>query len=195
MIDYSRLIVEADGFFNEGQMLCPFCQCTYVHHGHIEIYERVNGEDGESVVLSTLAENPKWSSYPQEMGLNPSPRRNGLRIWFWGECRHEWSLDMYQHKGETFIVVEQLVPSEDDLKTMPYAEYLKTGHWQEVRKAALERADHRCQLCNATENLNVHHRTYERRGAERDSDVTVLCKPCHERFHGVTNGRVTNRVF
>ena len=86
------------------------------------------------------------------------------------------------------------IPDELSLATMPYAQYLKTDHWQAVRKAALERADHRCQTCNTPDNLHVHHRTYENRGSERDSDVIVLCKECHERFHGVTNGRVTHTV-
>lgn len=80
------------------------------------------------------------------------------------------------------------------LKKIPYTEYLQTEHWGSVRSKALERAEHRCQLCNADSALHVHHRTYERRGNERISDLTVLCKTCHERFHGVTNGRVTNRV-
>ena len=30
-----------------------------------------------------------------------------------------------------------------------------------------------------------------RRGAELPSDVIVLCKACHVRFRGVTNGKVT----
>lgn len=69
------------------------------------------------------------------------------------------------------------------LRTMPYADYLQTGHWQRTRAAALERAGHRCQLCNRPQHLNVHHRTYERRGAERDDDLIVLCRGCHETFH------------
>lgn len=70
-----------------------------------------------------------------------------------------------------------------DLRTMPYDDYLKTDHWQAVRRGALERADHRCQLCNSAERLNVHHRTYERRGCEEPNDVTVLCQSCHAKFH------------
>jgi len=32
-------------------------------------------------------------------------------------------------------------------------------------------------------NLEVHHRTYERVGAERPADVIALCKACHEKHH------------
>jgi hypothetical protein len=66
--------------------------------------------------------------------------------------------------------------------------YLRSDHWQEVRKAALERAGRRCQVCNGDKQLDVHHRTYERKGREEPGDVTVLCRKCHETFHG--NGKI-----
>ena len=78
-------------------------------------------------------------------------------------------------------------PSEIDdvshLKTMPYNDYLQTEHWKQVRKRALDYAGHRCQLYNAAHSLQVHHRTYERRGCEEPIDVTVLCAYCHAKHH------------
>ncbi len=72
------------------------------------------------------------------------------------------------------------------LRTMPYKEYLKTEHWQELRSVMLKRASYRCQLCNASKvRLDVHHRTYERRGCEWLEDLFVLCQGCHERHHGI----------
>jgi len=62
-------------------------------------------------------------------------------------------------------------------------EYLRSEHWRTVRQGALERADHRCQVCNGDKHLDVHHRTYERLGAELDHDLTVLCRTCHSVFH------------
>jgi hypothetical protein len=70
-------------------------------------------------------------------------------------------------------------------KTMPYPDYLRTEHWQLVRQAALRRARWRCQVCNAPGRLDVHHRTYERRGQEWAADVVALCRGCHARHHGV----------
>lgn len=69
------------------------------------------------------------------------------------------------------------------LRSMPYKDYLKTEHWQRLRRAVLAYADYKCQLCESTERLSVHHRTYERRGSELLSDVIVLCTPCHAKFH------------
>lgn len=70
------------------------------------------------------------------------------------------------------------------LKTIPYSEYLKSEHWQNLRRRMLKRASFRCQLCNTQGRLNVHHRTYERRGCEEYSDLIVLCENCHGKFHG-----------
>jgi 5-methylcytosine-specific restriction endonuclease McrA len=71
-----------------------------------------------------------------------------------------------------------------ELRSMPYKEYLKTAEWDTKRKAALKRAGYRCQVCNADgKQLNVHHRTYERRGIERSSDLIVLCADCHKLYH------------
>jgi len=69
------------------------------------------------------------------------------------------------------------------LKTMPYGEYLQTDEWQETRRKALKRAQFKCQLCNSGGQLNVHHRTYERRGEEDYTDLIVLCKNCHSKHH------------
>jgi hypothetical protein len=70
-----------------------------------------------------------------------------------------------------------------ELAEMPYSEYLATCEWNETRTAARKRAGERCQVCYSDGPLDVHHRTYERRGAEHDTDLTVLCRKCHELFH------------
>lgn len=71
-----------------------------------------------------------------------------------------------------------------DYKTMPYAEYLKTDHWQARRKKALGRARCKCELCGTKdETLDVHHKSYDRLGKEWKSDLIVLCRTCHSKFH------------
>lgn len=64
-----------------------------------------------------------------------------------------------------------------------YHRYLKSPAWQARRLIALDNAGHHCQVCNGNECLDVHHRTYERIGAEHHNDLTVLCRECHETFH------------
>jgi hypothetical protein len=76
-----------------------------------------------------------------------------------------------------------------ELRSMPYRRYLRTPEWRRTRAAALLRAGHACSLdVTHTAQLEVHHRTYERLGAELDGDVTVLCRACHRRHHA-GNGR------
>lgn len=77
---------------------------------------------------------------------------------------------------------------DDILSGMNYREYLQSEHWLNMRRGALERAGWRCQVCNSKTRLDVHHRTYERRGHELPDDLTVLCRSCHETFH--KNGRL-----
>lgn len=71
-----------------------------------------------------------------------------------------------------------------ELKTMPYTEYLQTPEWQQRRKQHLKSIGYSCQVCNAKEVLlDVHHRTYERRGDEHFKDLIALCRECHGLFH------------
>lgn len=69
------------------------------------------------------------------------------------------------------------------LRSMPYDEYLRTPEWAVMREQALERDGRRCRACNSETKLNVHHRTYARRGCEDLNDLTTLCQRCHEHFH------------
>ena len=73
---------------------------------------------------------------------------------------------------------------------MPYREYLETDHWRLKAEGAKDRASNRCQLCNSNNNLQAHHRTYERRGCESHNDLTVLCDECHKKFHNITDDEV-----
>jgi hypothetical protein len=71
-----------------------------------------------------------------------------------------------------------------ELQFMPYRQYLLTPEWAERRRVTIIRAGHRCQVCNKPGSLDVHHRTYVRRGDELPADLTVLCDGCHALYHG-----------
>lgn len=65
----------------------------------------------------------------------------------------------------------------------PLREHPNPKHWEEVRNAALAR-DGGCRLCGDTSRLEVHHRSYERWGRELPSDLTTLCRDCHDLITG-----------
>lgn len=99
---------------------------------------------------------------------------------------------------ETCALAERVLAEWDalrleELRTMAYADYLQTPEWRERRQRALARAGHRCQVCNSAGLLDVHHHTYERRGAEADGDVVVLCRGCHSLFHALSGVEPSRR--
>lgn len=81
------------------------------------------------------------------------------------------------------LFTEEATARLQTLQGMPYAEFLKTPEWEETRAAALERAGHRCQVCNGRDELQVHHRDYSNKPLENLADLTVLCDDCHGTFH------------
>lgn len=69
------------------------------------------------------------------------------------------------------------------MASQEYLEYLRSQHWRDFRKEALEYYGHICCGCGTNDNLHVHHRTYKNIGNESMEDVVVLCKSCHFREH------------
>ena len=69
-----------------------------------------------------------------------------------------------------------------DFKKDNYHEYLKSDAWQAKRQIILKRAGYKCRQCGdrATE---IHHETYERIYNEHLSDLTALCRKCHQARH------------
>ena len=130
-------------------------------------------------------------------------RIRGLRLWLFSKfywemelrklisarirrCRSCSKLFLSFHDFDTCFqcdVNEYAEFIREDLRAMPYTEYLKTSHWRHVRLHALDRARYRCQLCNSPKRLEVHHRTYENLGCEEPEDLTALCHKCHKHFH------------
>jgi len=75
---------------------------------------------------------------------------------------------------------------------MDYQDYLRTDYWQSRRFDTIHNYSDRCALCNRRYflDLQIHHRTYTRRGHEFDNDLVALCSDCHGMFH--KNFEVTN---
>lgn len=71
----------------------------------------------------------------------------------------------------------------DEIRRMPYSEYLQSDEWKKTRRLVLQNARNRCQICASRSHLNVHHRRYTILGLEMFSDLTVLCQNCHAKFH------------
>lgn len=70
------------------------------------------------------------------------------------------------------------------LRSLNYADYLMTDHWQKIRKSKLKSVGFQCEKCKSSTKLfEVHHIHYSSRGHERLIDLKVLCSECHDWFH------------
>lgn len=68
---------------------------------------------------------------------------------------------------------------------MSYASYLSSPEWRRRRNRALMLAGWCCQSpgCRTRDELEVHHRSYEHLGDERDEELCVLCQEHHHHRH------------
>ena len=69
------------------------------------------------------------------------------------------------------------------LRPDEYHAYISSPAWKQKRKQALSHHGSKCQVCGATEKLQVHHKHYRRLGRERMADLSILCGGCHENEH------------
>src|SRR5262245_12038603 len=63
---------------------------------------------------------------------------------------------------------------------MTYEQHLSSAYWKDLRQQVFDRDDWRCVLCDSPEDLQCHHRTYERFGKEELRDCYTLCPSCHD---------------
>jgi hypothetical protein len=72
------------------------------------------------------------------------------------------------------------------LRELPYKEYLETPEWLTKRLEKLEQVGYRCQRCDSSLDLQVHHLNYRHLGEEDlIRDLIVLCDGCHCRYHNL----------
>ena len=81
------------------------------------------------------------------------------------------------------------IPEEE---TSTYAQYLRSDKWREIRKKILERDGYKCKFCGSTENLRVHHKSYESIYEEEFAlnDLITLCDKCHSELHEFLKGEI-----
>ena len=63
-----------------------------------------------------------------------------------------------------------------------YKSYLGLPRWKAKRETIMKKSGGKCRICGAPAT-EVHHVNYERRGKERLTDLTALCRECHELYH------------
>lgn len=80
---------------------CP-CGMNNLHQSKYEIFDR--GEDSERVTKTVIENKDVFiTDVSNQLSGNPSSRRHGMKIHFWCEGGHDMVLNIYQHKGCTFM--------------------------------------------------------------------------------------------
>lgn len=65
-----------------------------------------------------------------------------------------------------------------------YENYIsKSEVWKTIRRLRIEVDEYRCKSCRGTNNLQVHHKTYENLYNENLRDLITLCEKCHKNVH------------
>jgi hypothetical protein len=117
-----------------------------------------------------------------------------LRVWSAFQPEQRMSTPTQPHsplpptKPDATIHPNPLAPAKKwdeitDMSHVAYQDYLASEAWRARRRIMLKRSFHKCQVCGASDQLQIHHRTYDRLGNERPEDLTVLCGSCHTLFH------------
>ena len=72
-----------------------------------------------------------------------------------------------------------------------YGAYLRSTHWRRLRERYRRQRPWRCGVCETSGALELHHKTYERLGAEQLDDLIPLCQSCHPLLHQLEREKQT----
>ncbi len=71
-------------------------------------------------------------------------------------------------------------------EAIDYEHYLRTDHWRALRIRIYDKRKAKCEFCEMVlpkNEFQVHHKTYERVGHEREKDLVLCCQLCHQKEH------------
>ena len=89
---------------------------------------------------------------------------------------------MFEHQRDLF---DDTPPKEMTWREK-YNAVIGSKRWRRLRQRFMSQYDSKCRRCNwqktqwdKSRTLDLHHRTYERLGQERDEDLELVCSVCH----------------
>jgi hypothetical protein len=76
-----------------------------------------------------------------------------------------------------------------------YNRYINSPAWSDRKRAYFSTYARVCAFCGTTDDIHLHHHTYDRMGRELDEDLVPLCVSCHDAVHDYhRSNRVTLTV-
>lgn len=70
-----------------------------------------------------------------------------------------------------------------NLYKQSYEDYITSSKWEKRKVAYYAKHEKLCAACKCTENIHLHHHTYDRMGNELDDDLVPLCQEHHDLVH------------
>lgn len=64
-------------------------------------------------------------------------------------------------------------------RTAEYERHIRSAQWRNTREYMFKLRGKKCERCDSTTDLELHHKTYERFGRELPRDLEILCKLHH----------------
>jgi hypothetical protein len=73
----------------------------------------------------------------------------------------------------------------DYINALPYQYFLNTLYWKAISGYKMRINNCKCQECDSSNELEVHHKTYKNHGSELEhlEDLILLCNKCHKKKH------------
>ncbi len=66
-----------------------------------------------------------------------------------------------------------------------YLDYLKSKEWAEIRIELFNSRGRKCERCESTKRIHIHHKNYDNIFNEEPTDLEILCNKCHLIEHGL----------
>ncbi len=78
---------------------------------------------------------------------------------------------------------------------MNYKQYLLSEHWKELRLRKMRESGFRCEKCNGSNSLQVHHLHYRDILNAGLDQLQTLCELCHTKTHGRNTDTAIVRII
>ena len=69
--------------------------------------------------------------------------------------------------------------------TDEYKNYLLSSEWLNLKIDIFAKRGRKCERCNRTHKLSIHHLTYDNIFNENPDDLIILCEKCHMKEHNI----------
>jgi len=66
-----------------------------------------------------------------------------------------------------------------------YTQRLASPEWKLLKLTIIAKRGNKCERCNKSGHLDLHHKTYKNLGHEPETDLELLCRICHDEQHGL----------